>query len=256
MSQIIPWNDPGAAPCCCGLECAHTANFNDPSLWDPLTGGGFASASQIEITPEQYALFTAGGSISWQASGGASVSGSKNIPPGDLVLYGDFSFILNRTIEANFLSNSCKQKELQFQETAISTECASDGFSEGTNSEFYPYMELNYPCDPFSKVMSARFSFYNAPGITGGKLYDFGMYFNLLMDFRINRTLLYGIQEFSAFDLLLSGRWRVENNVSNPDGYVDLQTDAGTISLPYQKSTFSSATSSGTSTMIFTASPP
>lgn len=58
---------------CCDveIECIHTANFNDPTKWDPLTGGGFPPASQLELTKNQYQLLTSGGSISWSATGSA-----------------------------------------------------------------------------------------------------------------------------------------------------------------------------------------
>jgi len=249
MSQIVPWTTPGGAPCCCERTCEHTANFSDPTLWDPLI-----SATQIEITQEQYALFTAGGTMTLEASASDTVIGSVNIPPGDLVLNGVFSWSASRIVQSVFLNNSCKQSSPQWQETAFTKSCSSSGNSTGTNSEFFPYMALDYPCNP-TVATTAAFSFYNAAGTTPGRLYNYGMYFRLLVNFGADRNLSFGEEGFQTFLLTLSSQYRVTNNLSDSELTVPLVTSAGTIQLPVQ-SPFSSATSSGSVSLSFNASAP
>ena len=251
MSTKIPWNDPDGTPCCCTRECIHTANFVDPLLWDPLTDGGFSAANQIELTQAQYDMFTAGGHVVFEASATASASGSKAIPPGNLVLFGSFTWSMTRKVEATFLNDSCKQKGLIFEETLLTKSCSSSGYSTGDSSEFYPYMELDYPCIPYIKFMIVRFSFYNANGITGGKLYPIGMYIQFRATFRILRTLEYGIEGFSPiFDLLLGPEWGISNTTGATTDFVNLITPEGTIPIP------STPLAGGSAQITYTTAPP
>lgn len=261
----VPWHAPGAAEankCCCGsaIECEHTANFLDPRKWDPLTDGGFPTTSQIELTSAQYVLLTAGGYITFEASATASAAGNKLIPPGPdyLTLHGEFSWSMTKKVEATFLQNSCKQKGLEWTETVLTTNCSSSGSSSGgANPEWYPYYAANYPCVPYAKTMALRFSFYNRDGGTVGKLYDYGMYFNLRVYFRILRTLLFGEEGYDFFDgPTLGPIWAIENNSQSPDGNIAMQTDAGSILLPYKKSLSADASSFGSAAIHFFAAAP
>lgn len=260
MSAIIPWNDPGGAPCCCGLVCEHTAS-SDPTKWDQLIGGPFSPAAQVEITPQQFELFTAGGFLTYTVSGGLSVSGQKAIPPlppiepDPLTLHGTYGFSVTRTVESQFVPSSCKQKSLEWTNKAFSISCASNGFSTGSGAEFHPYMDKDvgivYPCQTLVNAMSARFSFYNKEGTTPGKLYDYGMYFQFAAQFSSFRALLFGMVGFaSQFDLLLGGQWAIGHAQDNPVGYLTLSTDAGEILLPYNGSP------NATASMTFSASAP
>ena len=253
MSTKIPWTDPDGTPCCCARECVHTANFVDPLLWDPLTGGGFSQALQLPLTTAQYAMFTAGGHIAFEWNASAFTSGSKKIPPygpGELELFGEFSVTHYRKVEATFLNNSCKQKGLVFTQTALTQTCSSSGYSTGINSEFYPYMELDYPCNS-SNLMTARFSFYNTAGTTGGQLYPIGMYVQFDAFFGFVRTLQYGIEGFAPiFDLLLFASKSFGHTTASTPHSINLITPEGTLALP--------CTSLGGSTasMTFTTSAP
>lgn len=253
MSAKVPWTDPGGTPCCCQTNCEHTYNVGDPTKWDSLNYGGFAATSQIELTPLQHTLLTTGGTIIFEASGTSSGSrtfitaGGDNLQTGqpdpDRVTTGEFYWSIHRTIQAEFLPNSCKQAGLVFQETELQTDCLSTGTTTGTGADFYQYNGgAGYTCVPLLKTMLARFSFYNADGLTEGKLFPVGMYYNLYVFFGIDRELWFGAiepddQGVFGFGMVIEPRFGMQNTNGTPTQFVDFNTGAGTLSLPVIAST-------------------
>ena len=209
MSLIVPWNDVGAAPCCCSGSCIHTADFVDPTKWDPMTGSGMADGAQIEINSTKFDLLYAGGSVVYDAQGGATSSGGK-------------SFAMSRTLEADFLTDSCKQGGLVFTETSFSL----------TGDPVIAFFT--------TKVMQFRFSIYNQDGTTPGKLYPIGLYFQINIVFSV------------AFQGGGTARWQVGHTNSATSLYLPFIIGGETLQLPIEKSVFSSVVSSGTASLTFT----
>lgn len=197
---------------CCGGKCVHTANFVDPTKWDPLTGSGMSAGAQKEINSAQFALLFAGGHLVFDAQGSAS--------------NGTSSFAMSRTIEADFLANSCKQGGLNFTETNFSL----------TGSPVISVFT--------AKVLQARFSIYNQDGTTAGKLYPIGLYFQFFQRFSV------------AFQAGGTARYQIEHTANATSTYLPFIVGSDTLQLPFENSVFSSFISSGSTSLTFTPSAP
>lgn len=160
MSAIIPWNDPGAAPCCCEFQCPHNSSP--------------ANTPQLELSADEYQAFQSGGtlSVTTDVSFSISYSWSQFSQSGTGSIQGQASYLQTDILSAD----SCSKSFLGLQRQTLSESCNASG-SVGINR---PAGCQIVPANTFGFL-----TFYNSPGTASGNLFARGVYFSPNTSFRV-----------------------------------------------------------------------